>query len=258
MDIKSRKSYNLNELPFEDFRKIGISRDQLINMPKTLIKPLMQGQMTQFFELKVKNANGIEFSIPARLRMERDDFGNPQLKVYPIHKEVRNDLELSKREIQQLKDGKTIMTTVTKAGKETLYYAKLDRLSNGIIRAKVHDVAKTVPRAINGIELGRDQRQRLREGNLIELTVGKQKVTAGIDLASPTGFKVIKGDANEWEMQQKIRWDMDNPGAVGYWQTTENGWQQLKVKEHEQGLDRQPEQKQSQPQTARRSTGLHL
>jgi len=256
MDIKSRKSYNLNELPFEDFRKIGISRDLLINMPKALIKPLMTGQMTQFFELKVSNAHGLEMSVPARLRMERDSNGKAQLKVYPIHREIKNDLGLTKRQIEQLKDGKTIRANVVKDGKQTLYYAKLDRLSNGILRAKVDDVAKSVPRAINGVELGRDQVQRLRDGNLIEMTVGKDKITAGVDLSSPTGFNVVKGDNRDWDMQQKIRWDMDNPGAVGYWQTTENGWQQLKVKEHEQGLDRQPEQ--IQPKKEHRSAGIHL
>jgi len=256
MNIKSQKSYSLTEMPLDDFRRIGISREQLVNMPLALIKPLMTGQMTQFFELRVRNDNGIEMSVPARLRMERDTDGTARLKVYPIHNEVKDDLGLTKRQIRQMKEGKTIKAKVVKDGKQTFYYTKLDRLSNGIIRAKVDDVAKAVPRAINGVELGRDQVQRLRAGNLIEMTIGKDKVTAGVDLSSPTGFKMVKGDAREWERQQKIRWDMDNPGAVGYWQTTENGWQQLKVKEHEQGLDRQPEQ--AQPKREHRGAGMHI
>jgi len=251
----SRNTYNFSELPFDDFQKLGVTYEQLAKMPKALLRPLLTGEMTQHVALRIERNDG-ECSVPARLRMVRDDNGRAQLRVYPIYREVNNDIGLTKRQLQQLRDGKMLVTNVNKDGHNSSYYVRLDHQSNCIIRAKVDDVAKAVPRAINGVELGRDQVQRIREGNLVELAVGNQKITAGVDLHSPTGFRMIRGDAREWERQQKIRWDMDNPCAVGYWQTTENGWQQLKVKEHEQGLDRQPEQ--AQPKREHRGAGMHI
>ena len=78
---------------------------------------------------------------------------------------------------------------------------------------------------VKDITLGQNQRQAIREGKPVELEVGDTKVTVGVDLKQNSGFKSIDGDMGEWKRQQEIKWDMANPGAMGYWQTDENRWE---------------------------------
>jgi len=69
----------------------------------------------------------------------------------------------------------------------------------------------------------------VREGKAIELNVGGEKVSVGLDLKEPQGFKVIKGDMAEWERQQKMRYDEQHPEYYGLVQTDKNRWEYQQV-----------------------------
>ena len=84
---------------------------------------------------------------------------------------------------------------------------------------------------VRHITLGQNQRQAIREGKPVELEVGDTKVTVGVDLRQNSGFKAIDGDMSEWKRQQEIKWDMANPGAMGYWQTDANRWEYKQTQE---------------------------
>ncbi len=84
---------------------------------------------------------------------------------------------------------------------------------------------------INDIELGQNQKQAALDGKPIELSIGESKVSVGVDLREPQGFKVVNGDMKEWEKQQKMRYDIANEGFMGYVMTDENRWQYQQVVE---------------------------
>ena len=67
----------------------------------------------------------------------------------------------------------------------------------------------------------------------MELNVGGEKVTVGIDLKEPQGFKVVQGDMKEWERQQKIKYDDLHPEYIGLVMTDKNRG------EYQQVVDRQ-------------------
>ena len=90
---------------------------------------------------------------------------------------------------------------------------------------------------VNDIELGTQQKQQVRDGKPVELNVGGEKVSVGVDLREPQGFKVIKGDLKEWERQQKIRYDELHPEYLGLVQTDNNRWEYRKV------VDRQSQER---------------
>ena len=78
---------------------------------------------------------------------------------------------------------------------------------------------------VNDIELGTQQKQQVREGKPVELNVGGEKVSVGIDLREPQGFKIVKGDLREWERQQKLRYDDLHPEYMGLVMTDKNRWE---------------------------------
>ena len=82
---------------------------------------------------------------------------------------------------------------------------------------------------INDIELGQNQKQAALDGKPIELSIGESKVSVGVDLREPQGFKVFNGDMKEWEKQQELRYDIANEGFMGYVMTDENRWQYQQV-----------------------------
>ena len=66
-------------------------------------------------------------------------------------------------------------------------------------------------------------------GKPVELNVGGEKVSVGIDLKELQGFKLIKGDMKEWERQQKLRYDEIHPEYLGLVMTDKNRWEYQKV-----------------------------
>ena len=108
---------------------------------------------------------------------------------------------------------------------------------------------------VNDIELGTQQKQAVREGKPMELNVGGEKVTVGIDLKEPQGFKIVKGDMKEWERQQKIKYDELHPEYIGLVMTDKNRWEYQQVvdkQSHERAIKLHPDKKEE------RSSGLKL
>lgn len=81
------------------------------------------------------------------------------------------------------------------------------------------------------------QKQQVREGKPIELNVGGEKVSVGVDLKEPQGFKVIQGDMKEWVRQQKLRYDEQHPEFLGLVMTDKNRW------EYQQVVDKQSQER---------------
>lgn len=82
---------------------------------------------------------------------------------------------------------------------------------------------------VNDIEPGMQQTQQVREGKPVELNVGGEKVSVGIDLKGQQGFKLIKGDMKELESLQKLRYDEIHPEYLGFVMTDKNRWEYQKV-----------------------------
>ena len=82
---------------------------------------------------------------------------------------------------------------------------------------------------MNDIELGTQQKQQVREGKPVELNVGGEKVSVGIDLKEQQGFSLVMGDMKEWERQQKLRYDEIHPEYLGLVMTDKNRWEYQKV-----------------------------
>ena len=135
---------------------------------------------------------------------------------------------------------------------------QLDPETKSVIHRRVTDVQleqklKDMEK-VNDIELGMQQKQQVREGKPIELNVGGEKVSVGVDLKAPQGFKVIQGDMKEWERQQKLRYDEQHPEYLGLVMTDKNRW------EYQQVVDKQSQERalKLRAPKAEQSKGLKL
>ena len=147
---------------------------------------------------------------------------------------------------------------ITENGRKRKKYVQLDPETRSLmlrdkatlqIAERLREVEK-----VKDIELGTNQKQAVIEGKPVELAVGDQKVTVGIDLREPQGFKVVNGDMNEWERQAKIRYDEGREDFMGYVMTDENRWEYRKVVERLSPM----EERKTTLKEDRRSPGLRL
>ena len=156
------------------------------------------------------------------------------LMTYQLRKRMeRGRVRISNQEAIRLCDGEVLRKEVSGNGKRQRMYVQLDHDTNSLmlrstssvwIAERLREMEK-----IKDIELGTNQKQAAMEGKPVELAVGEQKVTVGVDLREPQGLKVVKGDMQEWERQNKMRYDYEHEDFMGYVLTDENRWQYQKL-----------------------------
>ena len=161
------------------------------------------------------------------------------LQTYPMRKQIDNAYNLTDRELKKVEEGNVIKKEVTEDGEKKVKFIQLDQetkslISRNVATVKLANKLRDMEK-INDIELGANQKQAAQEGKPLELNVGDQKVTVGVDLREPQGFKIVNGDMKEWERQMKIKYDEEHEGFMGYVQTDENRWEYRQVVERLSG-----------------------
>jgi len=230
-----------NQLPYEQLAKLGLDRKKVEKLPQDVKEKLIKGEVTPLMEVSLPATNGMVITLPLKLQLATDKEGNPTLIAYPVQRELsterNNELRLSQQEVDALRRGDVLQKTVDIDGEKTRRYLQLDPETKSIIHRRVTEVQieqrlKDMEK-VNDIELGTQQKQQVREGKPMELNVGGEKVTIGIDLKEPQGFRVVQGDMKEWERQQKLRYDDLHPEYIGLVMTDKNRWEYQKVVEHD-------------------------
>ena len=228
-------------LPYEKLQLLGIDRDKADKLPQEVKKALISGEVTPLLQVSINARNGETITLPLKLQMTADRYGHPALMAYPVRvnlDESRNKiLNLSPQEAARLRNGEVLRKSINLNGEKSNQFLQLDPETKSVIHKritelKIEEKLKDMEK-VNDIELGTQQKQAVREGKPMELNVGDEKVTVGIDLKEPQGFKVIKGDMKEWERQQKIKYDELHPEYIGLVMTDKNRW------EYQQVVDRQ-------------------
>jgi len=226
------KLFGERELSKKDFERIDID---VRSMPKEIKEKLLNGELTPLVEIRDQLDNGIIATMPVKLRLQRDTDGNAVLKAYPVSRDIVSDLKLQDAEQKRLQAGEVIQKDIREGNRTRTMFLQLDQETKSLLKrdVKTVELEKRMDELehVKNITLGQNQRQAIREGKPVELEVGDTKVTVGVDLRQNSGFKAIDGDMSEWKRQQEIKWDMANPGAMGYWQTDENRWEYKQVQE---------------------------
>ena len=187
-------------LPYEKLAVLGIDREKADLLPKEVKERLVSGEVTPLMQVSINARNGDTITLPVKLQLTADKNGNPALIAYPVRAELeveRNKvLRLTEQETARLRNGEVLQKAVEVNGEKTKQYLQLDPETKLVIHRKVTDIQleqklKDMER-VNDIELGTQQKQQVREGKPIELNVGGEKVSVGVDMKESQCFKVIQ------------------------------------------------------------------
>lgn len=220
-------------LPYEQLQRLGVSRTMADNLPKNVQKGLLNGEVSPLIQVNIKASNGAIVTLPVKLQVIEGKNGEPLLMAYPARKDISNSVMakfgVSEQEKELLKRGSVISKDID----GNKHFLQMDPATKSLIRkpekdVRIDQVLLNVEK-VKDIELGVQQKQQAKEGKPIELTVGDTKVSVGMDLKEPQGFKIIKGDLQEWDIQRKKAYDLAHPEYVGLVQTDQNRWEYQKI-----------------------------
>lgn len=255
-----RNSFLEKDIPYEKLAKLGISRENTLSMPKNLLEPFLSGKLTPLVQAQIRLRNGKKYAIPMKLQMTRDRHGKIHLLTYPVRMQMKAGMPLSHKEVERLRDGKVIRKEVDDNGIRRMQFLQMDRETKSLIKRNAGSLKLPEQMAqlekVKDIQLGQNQKNAIKEGKPVELEVGDQKVTVGVDNREPQGFKVVNGDMEEWRRQQKIRFDLTHEGFMGYVMTDQNRWEYQQVVSRLEGKELRQEQKKVERQHRHRKSGM--
>lgn len=231
--MEEKNTLQIQDLPYRQLEGLGLDREALRSLPQEVTIPLRNGAVTPVIRGMLKTSNGNLYQIPLKLQVVRDENGQPQLMTYPLRREIDNSFRLSRDELSRVAKGEVLLRTITdREGNKKMKYLQLDPETRSMMSRDVATLRLTRLKdmeKIRDIELGLNQKEAIQDGKPVELAVGDQKVTVGVDLREPQGFKVVNGDMDEWKRQQQIRYDEAHPEFMGYVQTDRNRWEYRQV-----------------------------
>ena len=249
--MKAENIIKANEIPVDQLKLVGLNEKMLFGLHPKELERMMRGRLSPLMAgLKVQDGNNRVAEFSGKIRFVKGQDGKVGLMVYPSRKQMNNDYNLTKEQMEKLKDGRPMLVTVVKDNGKEQMLLQCDRETNVVMAMKQKDLR--IPHAIGDIILGEEQKERYRNGEPIELSKEDTRITVGVDLDDPSGCRVIKGDLNMWQQKKLEAWDKRTPDAYGYWKTTENGLQYQSFVEKQQGIDRDVEQSQGTSRGFRR------
>lgn len=227
------QSPEISKLPLGELKALGIDEKMLESMPEDVRKALVAGRLTPLIQAKINLGNGVVVVMPAKLQVVTGEDGTSHIILHGVQNKLSNKLGLSEREMRELKEGKIISAIVTKEGVRKSRLLQLDPQLNNIIEAdpaklKIQERLRDFEK-VRDIELGTEQKNRVRKGEPVELAVGGEKVTLGLDLRSPEGIRTLNGGLDEWKRTQAMEYDIAHPEYRGYVMTDKNEWEYQQV-----------------------------
>jgi hypothetical protein len=116
--------------------------------------------------------------------------------TYPVRKDMVSDIALNDDEQERLRKGDTIRKEIKEDGVRRMQFIQMDNETKSLIKRNVSNLRLPEQIAqmekINDIQLGVNQKEAIKEGKPIELEVGHEKVSVGVDLKEPKVSKWSK------------------------------------------------------------------
>ena len=178
-------NFTKEQLPVQEFERLGFKKDRLHQLPKEEMHALLSGYPSNMKFLTFKDKDGATQKVNAKLSVYQIADGTIGLKVHPFRREIKNDMNLTQKEIDKLKSGESI----NKKLNIQQFLIQLDQSINELRRIRTDRIK--VADAIGNTKLSENQKADLRSGKVIILKDSKGiEKRIKLDLSSPSGISV--------------------------------------------------------------------
>lgn len=166
----------IDDLPLSDLEQYGVYRNGELDLDPDELTALKRGHMTDLVELKnVQQQQGEDIdSLFARLSVVEEGQVN-RLRVDPVYVDIKKHPLLNEQEQQELVSGQVAnvrKTSLDSNGNENIEIIEYDKQTNQFMS---YDPRKArVPDEVNGLKLSREQKKKLKEGEVVTLNDGTE------------------------------------------------------------------------------------
>lgn len=163
-----------DEIPYDKLEKVGVKKDFIDRMDENELRDFLNGYRSQKLYTINATVNDEQLRIPAKLRLQKQDNGEVDVKIHPIQRLYIPDEymghKFTKEEKAALLNDKNLGKAVEltgKDGKKDSYYLSIDNKTNELIPLRTKNIK--VPDKIKGASLSAEQKQKLAAGKKVYL-----------------------------------------------------------------------------------------
>jgi len=163
-----------DEIPFDKLEKVGVKKDFIDRMDENELRDFLNGYRSQKLYTINATVNDEQLRIPAKLRLQKQDNGEVDVKIHPIQRLYVPDEymghKFTKEEKAVLLNDKNLGKAIEltgKDGKKDSYYLAIDNKTNELIPLRTKNIK--VPDKIKGASLSAEQKQKLAAGKKVYL-----------------------------------------------------------------------------------------
>jgi Protein of unknown function (DUF3945)/Protein of unknown function (DUF4099) len=176
----------VENLPFEQFRLLGMEKKAVLSLPQETLQALQSGNRTSLIQFKNLQLNGDTepVTVNAKLSIETQSDGKLNLKMHPINLAPKNTMGLKESEMVYLQQNPLYIipkVVVSKTGEAIDSFVTFDHTTNEFTAVRKNTIK--APDAINEVKLTAQQKKDFVNGRQIQL--GKENFQ--LDVNTETG-----------------------------------------------------------------------
>ena len=159
------KKFTENEIPYEDFERMGFSQEMIDDLPEPIMNKLLGGMRTPLLPIEQVDGDGVIHKDFARIRLVKEGE-----QVHPMFLPVKNQGNLeyfTGEQKEALKNGKVLKVILP--SNNSWNYVQLDSATNSIISVKSNLVDNNLSLLANNMGMDENYIQELENGKVVTL-----------------------------------------------------------------------------------------
>lgn len=240
------KKFKIEQIPFEKLEIVGLNRQMVDDFPPEALSLILAGQLSPVVPMTVMGPAGVRNTAYVRFHLNEGSDGEIDVRIHPVLpplgetmvvssldsdtgksvlKEIKTSERYSDKVIERLKAGKAVWDMMYRPdGSREKAVIQLDPETNEILSESGSTLSNNLQKLEKDFNLTGSEVNCLKEGDRLTVVHGDTElITMGIDLLTPTGVRIIKGDERAWEDSRKRDWDKYELGVNGCWMTDDDG-----------------------------------
>ncbi len=190
------KKFTENEIPYDDFERMGFSQKMIDDLPEAIMNRLLSGEKTSLLSSSKNDANGNPMK--ATIWMSREENG-VVTGFYRPYDNVRDYSDFSKKQQKVLLSGGVVLAQLK--GQPSSYY-QMDEDTNRIISCPVDCLMNNFNGLKQGLSADIDDKA-FALGLTQTIEKDGNVITIGIDLSDSKGYRVVDGDEQNWKQEKE-------------------------------------------------------
>lgn len=214
--------YKSNEVPYGTLEQFGLTQEMIEDLPENILEDILNGFRSPLLPVITKDDRGSIVKARARFLLFRNDDGDLDIIFYP--RMLRCELDNYTGDEQALlHEGKVIISHAPDDA-DLKCFVQIDPDTNQVIYVPTPVIGKNLATLINHFRVTADDIRLIQNGDAVTFYVGEEPVTAGIDLRSRKGFRIVSGTERDWKAEvQASPLEHYNFGICGCWVKADDG-----------------------------------